>query len=109
MESISHVLLYITCRDREEALRIGRQLVADRLVACANVIESMTSVYEWQGQTCEDRECVLILKTRAALEAAARERALALHSYELPCVLSLPVASGHAPYLAWIDRQTGLN
>ena len=106
---MSHILLYITCRDRSEALQIGRQLVGERLAACANIVEAMTSIYEWQGQLCEDTECVLILKTRAALEAEARDRVLALHSYELPCVVSLPVATGHAPYLAWIDRQTGLN
>lgn len=99
-------LLYITTRDRDEALRIARALVKERLAACANVLPGMTSVYEWQGELQEDSECVLILKTREELAPAARERVAALHSYELPCILTLPVSGGNAGYLAWIEAGT---
>ena len=99
--------LYVTARDRDEALSIARTLVQERLVACANVLSGMTSVYEWEGELHEDSECVLILKTREELAPAARERVAALHSYEVPCILTLPVSDGNAAYLAWLEERTG--
>lgn len=100
-------LAYITCESREEALSIGRRLVAARLAACANVIGGMTSVYRWQGEVETGEEVVLIAKTRAENMAALTHAVKAAHSYSVPCVLSIPVAGGEGneDFLAWLRDE----
>ena len=99
-------MLYITAGSRDEAKKIGRALVEARLAACANVIDGMESVYWWQGKLTEDREAVLIVKTRADLVAAVTARVKALHSYAVPCVVALPILDGNPDYLDWLAAET---
>ncbi len=99
--------VYITAGGRDEALAIGRALVGERLAACANVFDGVTSVYWWQGAVEEDSEAVLIVKTRAELVERLVERVKALHSYDCPCVVALPIEAGNPDYLAWIGAETG--
>ena len=99
-------LIYMTASSRDEARKIGRALVEERLAACANVIDGMESIYWWQGKLTEDREAVLIAKTRAELLPALTERVKALHSYSTPCVVALPILAGNAGYLAWLAAET---
>jgi len=99
-------LLYVTAGSRDEAKKIGRALVEERLVACANVIDGMESVYWWQGKLTEDREAVLIVKTRAALVDSVIARVKALHSYTVPCVVALPILAGNPAYLEWLATET---
>ena len=100
------VFVYMTATDREEALRIGRVLVDERLAACVNVLDNMTSVYRWEGQVRQEGEAVLVGKTRAELVDALTERVRALHSYDCPCVVSWPIAAGNPAYLNWIRDET---
>ena len=100
------VLLYITASDQEEAVRIGHALVEERLAACANVIPSMRAIYRWQGAVQDEAESVLIVKTEASLAETVTARIKALHSYEVPCVLVLPVSGGNADFLRWIEGET---
>lgn len=97
---------YVTAPSREIALAIGRTIVAERLAACANVIDSAASVYWWQGTLEEASEAVLILKTRAELLERLTARVKALHPYECPCVVALPIAGGNPEYLDWIAGET---
>lgn len=99
-------LVYMTAASREEAKKIGRALVEERLAACANVIDGMESVYWWQGKLAEDRETVLIAKTRAELVPALTERVKQLHSYTVPCVVALPILAGNPAYLDWLAAET---
>lgn len=99
-------MLYITASSRDEAKKIGRALVEARLAACANVIDGMESTYWWEGKLAEDREAVLIVKTRADLVAAVTARVKALHSYSVPCVVALPILDGNPDYLDWIAAET---
>jgi periplasmic divalent cation tolerance protein len=99
-------LLYVTASSRDEAKKIGRTLVEERLAACANVIDGMESVYWWEGKLTEDREAVLILKTRAELVGRVTERVKALHSYSVPCVVALPILDGNKSYLDWVQTET---
>jgi periplasmic divalent cation tolerance protein len=99
-------LVYMTAASREEARKIGRALVEERLAACANVIDGMESVYWWQGKLTEDRETVLIAKTRAELVPALTERVKELHSYTVPCVVALPILAGNPAYLDWLAAET---
>lgn len=97
---------YMTAGSREEALKIGRALVGERLAACVNVIDGMTSVYRWQDEVQEDGEVVVIAKTRRELVPRLTERVLELHSYDCPCVVALPITGGNPAFLAWIAEET---
>jgi periplasmic divalent cation tolerance protein len=99
-------MIYITTSSRDEALRIGRTVVADRLAACANVLPGVTSVYRWQGEVQEDGETALILKTRSDLVERLTARVKELHSYDCPCVVALPIAGGNPDFLQWIAEET---
>jgi len=104
---MSHSLIYITASDADEAKRIGRALVEARLAACANVFPSMIPIFWWEGAVQSDSEAVLIAKTRGDLVDAVIDTARANHSYECPAVLAIPIQAGHAPFLDWIDSETG--
>ena len=98
---------YVTAGSRDEALTIGRTVVEERLAACANVLDGMTSIYWWQGALEQAAEAVLILKTRAELVERLSARIRELHSYACPCVVALPVAAGNPGYLDWIAAESG--
>ncbi|AWK85337.1 divalent-cation tolerance protein CutA [Azospirillum thermophilum] len=100
------VLAYITAGSREEALRIGRALVEERLAACANILDGMTSVYRWKGVVEQADEAVLIAKTRRSLFDRLAARVRDLHSYDVPCVIELPVERGDPGYLGWLREAT---
>lgn len=106
MTDTGAVFVYVTAADREAALALGRALVEERLAACANVIDGMESIYWWQGKLEQSGEAVVILKTRAGLVAALTERVRALHDYDCPCVVALPIVGGNPDYLSWIAAET---
>lgn len=99
-------LIYMTAGSREEAETIGRALVAERLVACVNVIDRMHAFYWWEGRVQEDTELVLLAKTTEDKVPAVVDRVRKLHSYECPCVVSLPVTGGHRAFLEWVAAET---
>jgi periplasmic divalent cation tolerance protein len=98
--------IYITCADGAEAEKIARALVSERLAACANILPGVRSVYRWKGKIEEAAEVAIIAKTRAGLVDALTERVKALHSYEVPCVVALPITGGNRDFLGWIEEET---
>jgi periplasmic divalent cation tolerance protein len=99
-------LCYVSLSAREDALAIGRALVDERLAAAVNVQHGVRSVYRWQGAIEEATEVLLIAKTRAELVPRLTERVIALHSYQCPAVVAVPICGGNPDYLAWIEEQT---
>jgi len=100
-------LCYISLGPREDALAIARALVEERLAAAVNVQPGVRSIYHWQGVIEEAPEALLIAKTRAALVPRLTARVIALHSYQCPAVVAVPICGGNPDYLAWIEEQTG--
>ncbi len=98
--------LYVTAANPEEARKIGEALVAERLAACVNILSPMSSIYWWQGQVQRDTEAVLIAKTRAPLIEHVIARVKSLHSYTVPCVVSLAIEEGNPDFLGWIEAET---
>ncbi len=96
------LVVLVTAPSADKAAEIARALVEERLAACGNVVPGVRSIYRWQGQVCDDAEALLVLKVPAARFAALRDRVVALHPYELPEVLALPVADGLDRYLRWL-------
>lgn len=103
---MSTSLFYVVTRDEKEALMIGEALVREKIVACANLIPQMKSLYFWQGVLQQDSECILILKAPSQNFRAACEKIQNLHSYENPCILEVPVSTGAPAYLQWILSST---
>jgi periplasmic divalent cation tolerance protein len=96
------LLCYCTCPDADTAQRIAQALVAERLAACVNHLPGITSTYRWQGQVTTEQEELLLIKTIPARFEALRARLLALHPYELPELIAVPVERGHVAYLDWL-------
>lgn len=103
---MGHVIIFVTTPSADEAVRIGRAVVDDRLAACANVLDGVTSRYWWKGQIEDASEALLILKTRQDLVDTVAARVRALHSYTVPEVIAIPIVGGNPEYLAWIDEST---
>jgi periplasmic divalent cation tolerance protein len=99
-------LVYITAKDKEEAKKIGHELVKERLAACVNIIDQMNSMYWWQGEIQYDTETILIAKTKESLVEALIAKVKSLHSYSCPCIVSLPILDGNKEYLAWLEKET---
>lgn len=105
MTQSERLVVFITAGSAEEADRLAEALVQERLAACVNIVPGLTSVYRWEGALQRDQEWLLIAKTRRERFAALVERVQALHSYQVPEVIALPLVVGHAPYLAWLDEE----
>ena len=101
------LFVYITAGDRDEALAVGRALVEARLAACANVVGGMRSIYWWRGAIEEADEAVVVVKTRKANMDALIAKVRAVHSYDCPCIVALPIVAGNPDYLDWIAVETG--
>ena len=102
---MQYQLVYITTKDEEEAREIGKVLVGERLAACAN-IHPIKSIYRWDRKIEEADEVALLVKTRTHLIDMVISRVREVHSYEVPCIVSLPVEKGNPDFLKWIDRST---
>ncbi len=96
------LLCYCCCPDDATAQSIAEALVDERLAACVNRLSGIHSTYRWQGAVIRDDESLLLIKTTAARFEALRTRLLALHPYELPELVAVPVTHGHAAYLDWV-------
>ena len=99
--------VFMTAPDVEVAERLGRILVEERLIACANVVQDVISLYRWEGEVQRDSEALVIMKTTADALAALEARAVELHPYDVPEVLALPVVGGHGSYMDWVRAEVG--
>jgi periplasmic divalent cation tolerance protein len=106
VEPTAFVVVLVTAGSAEEGQRIGRALVEERLAACVNVLGPMRSIYRWQGAVEEADEHLLVVKARAADVSALAERIRALHSYEVPEVVAMPLTGGSEAYLTWLAAVT---
>ena len=96
-----------TCPDDVTARHLAHTLVTERLATCVNRLSGVTSTYFWDGRLQDDAEILLIIKTTAARQAELEARLKALHPYQVPEVLFLPVTGGNAAYLEWVRSGVG--
>lgn len=99
------VVILITAASDDEAAKIARALVDERLAACANILPGVRSLFFWEGKTQDAREVLMVVKTRHTLLDSIVHRVKALHSYTVPEIIALPVLGGSQDYLNWI-RET---
>lgn len=100
-----YVLCLVTIDDPEQAARIAQRLVDAKLAACVNILPEIRSIYSWNGETCDEIEKLLIIKTRRSLFPDILKTVRELHPYEVPEVVSLNIDEGLPEYLRWIDES----
>jgi periplasmic divalent cation tolerance protein len=100
------IVILVTASSEEEAKKIAQSLVEKRLAACVNIIKDVQSVFRWKGKISDEKELLLIIKTRKKLYKNVEEEIKTLHAYEVPEIIALPIISGSKDYLYWIDSET---
>ena len=103
---MSHILVHTTLPDEESARALARSLVEANLAACVTIGAAVESLYHWQGAIETSREVPLTAKTRADRYADVAAAIVAVHPYELPEIVAVPISDGNADYLAWLDAHT---
>jgi len=103
---VTVVSVYAIFADADEADRIGRQVVEERLAACINILGPCHSIYRWQGAIESADEVLLMIKTTAARMEALQQRIVSLHPNELPEVIAVEAAGGLPAYLDWVRQQS---
>ena len=101
-----HCVVLVTCPDRATGETIAGTLIEEKLEACANLVEGVTSIYRWKGKIEHEAEALLIIKTRRAHFSLLEARVKELHPYEVPEIIAADIAAGNTPYLNWIDETT---
>ena len=99
------VVILVTAGSEAEAETIAKALVEEQLAACVNILSPIRSIYRWQGQVADDREWLLLIKTQAERFAAVEAQVKALHSYQVPEVIALPIVAGAEGYLRWLQES----
>lgn len=106
---MEYIIIYCTVPNQKEGKEIAKFLVAKKLVACANIIEKVESIYTWDSQVCDEKESMMIIKTKKDLFHQVNSVIQKLHSYEVPEVIAIPIIMGDDKYLNWIDMETGVS
>ncbi len=96
------IVVFITSANRGESKKIAKALVEQKLAACVNITPPIESIFRWQGKVCDEREFLLVVKSRRELFPEIRNAVLKLHSYKVPEVICLPIVDGSEDYLQWI-------
>ncbi len=101
-EANQALVVFMTAADADEARRLADMLVGAQLAACVQILSEIESVYRWQGRTERQREVLLIAKTIASRFADLEREVRAIHSYETPEIVAVPLTHGSATYLQWL-------
>jgi len=97
-----YMIVFMTASNREEAVKIVRTLLEERLIACGNLVESVFSLFWWKGKIEEEKEVLVIMKSHERLFKKLSKRVRELHSYDVPEILALPIVDGSPSYLDWL-------
>ncbi len=103
---MGEIVVLITTSDEDEAVRIARALVEARLAGCVNIIKDIRSIYSWQGKIEDEKEVLMVAKTRESLLDPLMEKVKELHSYTVPEIIALPIIQGSEDYLKWLKEVT---
>jgi len=99
------IVILVTAGSEAEAGKIATALVEEQLAACVNILGPIRSLYRWEGKVADDREWLLLIKTRDERFAAIEARVKALHSYQVPEVIALPIMAGAKEYMRWLRES----
>lgn len=97
-------MVFTTFANEDDAARVVRALVEERLIACGNLLPGARSLYRWQGAVADEREVVVLMKTRKQDWTALLSRLHELHPYETPECVAVRLAAGAPRYMAWLEE-----
>jgi periplasmic divalent cation tolerance protein len=100
-----YIIAITTTPSKIEAEKIAKTLLEERLIACANIIGPVQSLFWWQGKIDEAQEHLILMKTRKDLFSKLSEKVKALHSYQVPEIIAMPIVEGFKPYLEWLESS----
>ena len=98
-------LIYVTVSSRQKAKEMAVKLLEDRLIACANIVDDLESLYHWEGQLCVAREALLLAKTTEDKIPLVVDAIKKMHDYALPCIVAFPVTAGLPAFLKWVSEE----
>jgi periplasmic divalent cation tolerance protein len=98
----NYIIVLVTTANKAEAEKIAQTLLKEKLIACANIINPVTSFFHWLGKVDKCEECLVVMKSRMDLFAELSVRVKGLHNYEVPEILALPIIDGSKAYLDWM-------
>ena len=104
---MDELVVFITASREDEAVKIGRSLVDARLAGCVNIIKDIRSIYRWEENIEDEKEVLMIAKTRKDLFQELMKKVKELHSYTVPEIIALPIVEGSEDYLKWLRDVTG--
>ena len=99
-----YIVVFVITANKAEAEKISQALLTERLIACANIVNPVTSFFFWSGKIDRAEECLVVMKSRRDLFLELAKRLKGLHSYEVPEVLAIPIIEGSAAYLGWLSE-----
>ena len=102
-----YIVVFITAGSKEEAQKIARGLLEEKLAACVNILPGLESHFWWQGKIDSAKEALLVIKTKKELFNKLAKKVKSLHSYSVPEIIALPIVTGNTEYLNWINDSTG--
>jgi periplasmic divalent cation tolerance protein len=102
--SNNYIIVLVTTATKTEAEKIAQMLLEKKLIACANIINPITSFFPWLGKIDKCEECLMVMKSRIDLFEELVGYVKGLHSYEVPEVLALPIVEGSSAYLSWLGE-----
>jgi periplasmic divalent cation tolerance protein len=97
-----YIIILVTCKDKQEAEKITQSLLTQRLIACGNIVNPITSFFNWCGKIDKAEECLIVMKSRVDLFGQVAEQVKSLHSYVVPEILVVPIVEGSKAYLDWM-------
>lgn len=99
------IIIYCTVPNKKEGKEIARALIENKFAACINIIDKVESVFSWDGEMTEEKEALLVIKTKKELFGNVKHVIQKLHSYTVPEVISVPIAQADETYLKWIEHE----
>ncbi len=105
-ENQGMVICYVTLPDKETANIMAHTLLDERLIACANILGEVVSIYDWEGRRAQESEVVMLLKTSCAKQETVMQRVAALHPYEIPCIVCVDVPQVYPSFAQWVIKAT---
>lgn len=101
-----NIVVLITAKNKREANKISKSLLDDKLIACANVIDGIDSLFWWKGKVCREKEVLLVIKSTKSKFKKIVSAVKNIHSYDVPEIIALPIIDGNPDYLKWIKDST---
>lgn len=102
----SCIVIYCTVPTKQDAKSIAKILLTQRLAACINIMEKVQSIFSWHDEICEEKELLMMIKTKSTLFDRVKQAIKLTHPYNIPEIIALPIEQADSEYLEWINTET---